>query len=140
MPSVRAPLLNLACGGLCVLSSACTAREQPTAPEPEDPVVGAIGPEGRGVTSPDGRARLTVPAGALPTQVGLTLLPASDPVPNPNVVPGTVYLTQSEGLALREAATLTLEYDPTAVPGALPAEAMSLPTFVDGAWSGAGRH
>ncbi|MHC5044661.1 MAG: LVIVD repeat-containing protein [Planctomycetota bacterium] len=91
-----------------------------------------IGAQGGTLTSPDGRATLDIPAGALASDVTFDVTDAQ-------LVPSAQYLLaafdfQPDGTQFLVPATLTFSYDPaTLPPGLLPSQ-LSVATVVNGVW------
>ena len=68
-----------------------------------------VGPAGATVSSADGHASLTVPAGAVNTPITVTLAPASDGfAANPLLVPGSVYKLDVPDTTLAQPAELSI--------------------------------
>ncbi len=70
-----------------------------------------VGPAGGTVTTPDGRATLVVPAGALATAVPLTLTTTGIVPLDPHAVAGTTYLVSPAETTFATPATLRLRYN-----------------------------
>lgn len=148
-------ILRTSCLVLTVLAllSACKKKETPDpTPEPTNNInipadpgkffslpgtpIGAvvsacIGASGGSITSADGKATLTVPAGALSsnTTIGIQEITNTGPWGV-----GSSYRFTPEGLVFSTPATLTINYDPADLQGK-PAELMWIYTQVsDGSW------
>lgn len=98
-------------------------------PSPPEPV--GIGPAGGTVSSPDGQARLVVPPNALSDMVAMTITPVGTP---PAGAVGTVYDIRPSGTQLSPPATLTLTYDPSALPSGVEPGDLAIGTHMNGAW------
>lgn len=75
------------------------------------------GSAGGTITLADGQVNLELPEGALPNDVLITAVPASNlPPGGPPVVPGTAWDFGPDGLVFAEPVTLTIAYDPALLP------------------------
>ena len=93
-----------------------------------------VGPAGGTVTSADGRATLTIPAGALTTATEITISPAPAPPAGTGVL-GPAWQFGPEGLEFDVPVTLMLAYDATLIPdGADAVEAVVLGYTDGGEW------
>jgi hypothetical protein len=97
------------------IASACGGGGSPAGPSSPvptpTPAPATIGPAGGTLTVATGAARLVVPAGALATEVALTLRPAT-PVPlDPHAVGGSAWTLAPAGTTFAVPATLTIPYD-----------------------------
>lgn len=93
-----------------------------------------VGPAGGTVASADGRAAVTVPAGALTREVAITVAPVASPPPG--ALPGTVYELGPESIAFALPATLRLEYDPATLPGGVDEASLRLGKLHGTTWLG----
>jgi len=97
-------------------------------------VVGGLGPDGGTVTGGDGAVAITLPAGALGAPTPLQITAADDPLADPGVVPGSVWMVDLGGAGVSAAGTIELAADESAVPTWLPASSMRIARLVDGQW------
>lgn len=107
-------LATAACGG-----SASGPKTEP----PDTP--GTIGARGGVVTSADGAATLTVPAGALSTATAITLVPATN-LPLDATLVGTAYQVLPASVSFSAPATLSIRYPDTGLPGGAIASDMAV--------------
>jgi hypothetical protein len=93
------------------------------------------GAEGGVVELADGAVRLEIPEGALPGDVFLTAVPATDlPAGGPPVVPGTAWDFGPDGIVFTRPVVMTIAFDPAALPpGVDPAE-LRIHKLVDGGY------
>ena len=93
-----------------------------------------IGEEGGTTTLAGGALTLSVPRGALATSVAFTA-EAADSVPQTDLlVPGSAYLLGPSGTGFGKAATLTLRYDPKAIPEGVRESELGLHEVVGAQW------
>lgn len=97
-------------------------------------VVGGLGPDGGTVTGGDGVVVITLPAGALEEATPVSITAADDPLADPGVVPGSVWMVDLGGAEVGAAGTIELAADEGAVPSWLPASSMRIARLVDGQW------
>lgn len=102
-----------------------------TRPPPGDPGTD-IGPTGGVAASPDGRATVTVPAGALDRTVTVTVAPAA--APPAGVLPGTAYDLGPGGTLFAVPVTLAFTYDPAVVPSGTAAASLRLARAAGALW------
>jgi hypothetical protein len=75
------------------------------------------GAAGGTITLAGGNVKLTLPPGALPNDVFLTVVPATNlPAGGPTVIPGTAWDFGPDGLVFAKPVTLTMKYDPALLP------------------------
>jgi hypothetical protein len=77
--------------------------------------VTVVGSAGATVSAGDGDVTLTVPAGALPADVGITVGPVGEVPPQVTTVPGTAWEFGPDGLVFDTPVTLAIRYDPAAL-------------------------
>ena len=120
---------------LAVTLAACGGGDSPSTPNPDpEPNPNEVGSGGGTVTAQSGKVRLSIPAGALSSNVTISVTAASDPASDPNVVAGTVYEFGPDGTQFSQPVTLTLDYDPSAVPAGIPPEAVTIVKYTGGTW------
>jgi uncharacterized protein YjdB len=81
---------------------------------------GVVGVAGGSLASTDNGVRLTIPAGAVAGDMALTITPTSTPPAPPSgthAVRGTTYVFGPEGTTFGSPVTVTIKYDPAALPG-----------------------
>lgn len=102
-------LLAAVAAGLVVTLAACGGGGGGGTETPSQPNITPVA--GGTVTSANGKARLSVPAGAAsaPMTVTLAAAPDSELPPHPNALPGSAYFLDGDGGALGADAILTLE-------------------------------
>lgn len=109
--SVLAVALAQACGS--DEPSVSVARPVPSSTERVTRVVGASGGT---VATPDGKAAVDIPEGALPGETSITIQPnATAPVPSSAYVVGTAYTFGPDGLTFLKPVTVTLGFDPARI-------------------------
>lgn len=86
------------------------------------------------VESPDGKARLVIPAGAVPAGVTITIAVAA-PGAAPAGAIGDAYVISPAGTTFSPAAALTLTYDPDDLPAGADADDLAIARAVAGEWS-----
>lgn len=96
----------IACGGS---DSGGTAP-----PPPKNPNV--IGASGGTVSVSGGAASLAIPAGALSSEVTISITPKSDPAADSRALSGTTYEFGPAGTTFAQPVTLSLKYDKTKLP------------------------
>jgi sugar lactone lactonase YvrE len=93
----------------------------------------SVGSAGGMVSSSDGTVALAVPAGALASTTSITIAPSdSNPVGNQNIAPLIEF--GPDGTTFTTPVTLTLAYNPAALPPNVPDTALSVITLRDGSW------
>jgi hypothetical protein len=126
-------LLGIACGGGGATGPSLAPTPAPTAAA-SGPEVGAAGGT---VVSPDGRATLIVPAGALSGPVRLTLSAAAGPV-DAAAVTGSAYGVGPAEARFTQPSTLTITYDPALRPAGTDEGELRPHQLVGDAWQPAG--
>ncbi|MFC5412025.1 hypothetical protein ACFPMF_22060 [Larkinella bovis] len=125
--------------GWLLLSSLCACRPAPTTIDPEPPgteqpgspgdvteigqpqgaaVSQTIGPEGGTLSTADGRARLTIPAGAVEKATTISIQPITNHTPQGV---GQAYRFLPDGLQFKKPALLTFQYADSDVADSAPA-------------------
>ncbi len=74
--------------------------------------VSVVGAAGGTVTAANGAVSISIPAGALDANVGITVAPVSDPVSDARAVAGTGFEFGPDGLQFGTPAQLRIAYDP----------------------------
>lgn len=98
---------------------------------PTGPTASAsIGTAGGTVASTDGTLQVVIPAGALPSDLTVTVTPTTSPG---GAAVGTVYEIGPTGTKFAMPVTLTLAYDPTKLGGADPSM-LRVATYASGSW------
>jgi hypothetical protein len=102
-----------------------------TDPRPDGSTVTAAGAT---VTSPDGRATLILPPGAVTEPVAIRIVASNAQSADPRVVPGSTFRFEPSGLQFQVPAQLTLSYGelPTDLAGSAPF--VSLHRYTSGEW------
>ncbi len=95
--------------------------------------------DGSGGTAatPDGKARVDVPSGALPDTTIISVVPAPDsllPSPAPGYVTGSAYQYRPDGTQFSKPVQITLVYDPANVPSGASESSIRLHTVQNGQW------
>lgn len=121
------------------LITACGGGDSPSTPDPEpEPNPNEVGTTGGTVTAQGGAVTLAIPAGAVSGNVVISVTPTTDPANDPNTLPGTVYNFEPSGTQFAQPVTLTLRFDPSALPAGFPPEAIRIATYTNGAWQPTG--
>ncbi|MHB1191771.1 MAG: hypothetical protein ACYC6F_01895 [Longimicrobiales bacterium] len=125
---------GLVLGTLTLLSlNACTGSDAgPVAPEPDPP--GTVGTKGGAVSATGGAATVSIPAGALASNVQVTITPTSAPPADPNLVAGTSWTFGPSGTQFAAPVQMTLKYDESRIPDGLPESALHIAKNVGGTW------
>lgn len=95
-------------------------------------VVSGIGPDGGSVSA--GAVTITLPAGAVTEQTAISITAATDPLADPGVVPGSVWMVDAGDAEIGADGTIELTADEGVVPSWLPASSMRIARLVDGQW------
>ena len=95
---------------------------------------GTITTAGGTVGASTGGVTLTVPAGALATATTLTVEPTADPTGNEHLVPGTAHEFGPDGTQFAQPVTLSLKYDPAALPAGTSAASLRIAKRVGASW------
>ena len=95
--------------------------------------------DGSGGTAatPDGKARVDVPSGALADTAIISVVPAPDsllPSPAPGYVTGSAYQYRPDGTQFSKPVQVTLVYDPANVPSGASESSIRLHTVQNGQW------
>jgi Lamin Tail Domain/Bacterial Ig-like domain len=79
---------------------------------------------------------LNIPPGAVSGVTTFTLTPSEDPASDPSILPGFVWEFTPEGQTFNPALTLTIQYDPSNLPGGVSESDLTLSTYnsTDAAW------
>lgn len=101
---------------------------------PLECVAGTVGPGGGTVTNGQQSVRLVVPAGALQTDVDVTISPEATYPANDGFVPGTCYTLGPEGTELAQAGQLRINYNDDNIPGDVDESTLALYKVVGDAW------
>ena len=99
----------------------------------EQGAVFVVGPGGGTIGAFGGALKLTVPSGAIPRDLGITVQTASA-FPGSPVVIGPVYDLGPSGTQFPRPVTLTLRYDPQNLPSGVREEELSAATVENGEW------
>ncbi|HEX4934900.1 MAG TPA: Ig-like domain-containing protein, partial [Gemmatimonadaceae bacterium] len=94
---------------------------------------GFVTTSGGTIATVDGRASVTVPAGALAQAQAITIEPIANPVANPRLVPGTAF-DFGPSQAFAQPVTMTLRYQASAIPGGVAASTLRLFRLTSGQW------
>jgi hypothetical protein len=82
-----------------------------------------------------GGVKLIVPPGALPNDVFITAVPATNlPPGNEPLIPGTAWDFGPDGLLFTKPVTLTIPYDPSAVPPGVPQAELRIHKLLNGSY------
>lgn len=102
--------------------------------------VHAVGPGGGTISSFDGAVTLTVPAGALSEETGITIAPTTSypNVPGLDVIAGTAFAFGPDGLTFHEPARLALGYDESNLPAGAGEGSLTLQKAVGTEWQPTG--
>lgn len=104
---------------LVAFVSACgggSGSTTPITPPPPPPAGTSIGPAGGTVTSADGGATLTFPAGALAAAVNITTAAMTDAPASPGLITALAYNFGPTGTQFAQPVTIKLTYQPSQVP------------------------
>ncbi len=91
-----------------------------------------IGPNGGIVLSNDHKASVTIPAGALSKQVGITVNAVSG-TPAGNI--GAAYEFEPSGTTFNQPATISITYNPADLPSTVAESSLKLGTLVNNQWT-----
>jgi hypothetical protein len=91
-----------------------------------------IGPNGGTVASSDGKASVTIPAGALSQETAITVNTASSP-PAGNI--GTAYEFGPSGTAFSQPVTISVTYNQADLPSTVTESSLKLGTLVNNQWA-----
>ncbi|MBX9929796.1 MAG: hypothetical protein K2X99_12900 [Gemmatimonadaceae bacterium] len=116
---------------LSLALAACGRKDGPSAPVKDPNVVGKTGGT---VATTGGAATLTIPAGALTSDVKITVATKPDPRGDTRSVGGTAYEFGPEGTKFATPVTLTLKYDKTKLPPGRAAREMRVAQLTDSGW------
>lgn len=100
--------------GSCSSGSPAGSGSPP--PPPPPPAGTTIGAAGGTVTSTDGNAVLTFPAGALASNVAITTAAMTDPPASPGLLTALAYDFGPSGSQFAQPVTITMHYQPSQVP------------------------
>jgi hypothetical protein len=120
-------------GFMALALSTCGGTESgvtPPTPPPPPPDT-RIGPAGGSTASPDQRATLTVPAGALAAPVQLTVTVLGSPPPGSV---GPVYDIKPDGTQFNPPASLRLNLNASDIPAGVTPDRLRIATWRDGVW------
>ena len=109
---------------------ACSSSEAPTAAEPAGSKV--IGPEGGSLQARDGRATVTIPAGALAAPVNITLAPAPTA---PAGVVGAAWSLEPEGTVFATPVKLELDVGANAMLPGVDPTLLTVARLENGQWN-----
>jgi hypothetical protein len=87
--------------------------------------------------TPDGKARVDVPSGALSDTTIISVVPAADsllPSPAPGYVTGSAYHYRPDGTQFSKPVQITIVYDPANVPSGASESSVRLHTVENGQW------
>lgn len=100
----------------------------------EQGAVFVVGAGGGTITALNGQVTLTVPPGAVSTNIGITVAPSAS-VPNvPQLVPGTAFDFGPSGTTFAQPLQLAIKYDPSKVPSGAREAALRLHKVVGSTW------
>ena len=86
------------------------------------------------VQTGDAKVKLVAPAGAVASDTAVTIVPAIAPPSAAGLVPGSAYDFGPAGTTFTSPVTLTLSYDPAALPAGVTEDSLQLETVSAGAW------
>jgi hypothetical protein len=98
------------------------------------PLPNQLGPEGGMVEADSGAVILEFPAGALDAVVTITAQPTTEYPEDEYVVPGTAVDFGPDGIVFNEPVTVTLSYDPQALPDGVSEQSLRLYKVVEQGW------
>ena len=96
-----------------------------------------VAASGGTAATPDGKARVDVPSGALSDSTILSVVPAADsllPSPGPGYVTGSAYQYRPDGTQFAKSVRITIVYDPANVPSGASETSIRLHTVQNGQW------
>ncbi len=118
---------------LVLLVAAACSGSDTAAPEPvKDPNI--VGSTGGTVTASGGLASLSIPAGALSSEVKITVAAAADPVNDSRTGTGTPFEFGPEGTKFSQPVALTLKYDRTKLPAGGAQSELRVAQLTDDGW------
>lgn len=135
---VRAPVRTslvptLLLSGLAALAAGC--GDDGTGPAPADPaVVGTVSASGGTLQTGDGKVKLEFPPGAVSGSTEITVETLPSPAADRNLAAGTSWDFGPDGLQFGQSVSLTLEFDPTDLPGDRDPRAARVAKLVGGSW------
>ena len=96
-----------------------------------------VAASGGTAATPDGKARVDVPSGALSDSTIISVVPAPDsllPSPAPGYVTGSAYQYRPDGTQFSKPVQITLVYNPASVPSGSSESSIRLHTVLNGQW------
>lgn len=94
-----------------------------------------VGRSGGTVRDVHGVLALEIPALALDGEYEFTMMPADEAPADPGLVAGTAHDLGPDGLVFHRPATLTIAFDPSALPSDIEASDLAVHRFEDGVWA-----
>ncbi len=138
MPQGRQPHLRSSMVRITVALSALLAACGGSPPEgpttPREPTTWVIGTSGGTIHSQNGNVTVTVPPGALPGSLGITVLPADGGLPTDEYVPGSGYEIGPTGTVFSKPVTISIKFDPAQIPPGIDPRALRLQFAQGGKW------
>ena len=122
--------LRLGSSFLCAAVAVGCGGGSKSTPGATAPATAVVGKSGGAVSSMDGNVGVTIPAGALGTDVMITVAPAEAPASG---AVGTVYEIGPTGTQFAMPVALKLHYDPAGL-GGMPETSLRVATFAAGSW------
>ncbi len=122
--------LRLGSSFLCAAVAVGCGGGSKSTPGATAPATAVVGKSGGAVSSMDGNVGVTIPAGALGTDVMITVAPADAPASG---AVGTVYEIGPTGTRFAMPVALKLHYDPAGL-GGMPETSLRVATFAAGSW------
>ena len=92
------------------------------------------GAAGGTITLADGDVKLTLPPGALPKDVFITVVPATNLPATPPPIPGTAWDFGPDGLVFSKPVTMTIKYDPSKLPPGTTESELRIHHLVNGSY------
>lgn len=105
--------------------------------DPGTPGSGAttIGPSGGTVTGDGGNVELVIPQGAVDSEIGVTINPASSPPQDDGMIMNRAYDFGPDGTQFQVPVQMTITYDPTSIPAGVIEADLRLCQAAGGSWS-----
>lgn len=99
------------------------------------PLTSGIGTYGGTAASDNNAARVIVPAGAIPSNVVVTVTPATTAPAKSGLLTSAAYEFGPTGTTFTSPVTITIHYDPAALPSNVPESSLQLYTLVGSEWT-----
>ncbi len=123
----------LAVISLLIILQACSSDNDPAGPPDTNPVE-TIGSAGGVVEGEGGLVNLNIPAGALGTEVAISIARATDTPSDPGMIGTSLYEFGPDGLEFATPVNLRINYDPADLPSGVNERDLQLCKALNAAW------